>query len=61
MRTLVTFLKEAKRELEKVTWPNQKQLVRSTVTVVLATALMAIFLGGLDYGFGLALKSAILK
>lgn len=61
MRKILTFIKEAKIELMKVTWPKKDQIIRSTILVVALTGVMAIFLGGLDYGFGLALKSFILK
>ena len=61
MRKILTFIKEAKAELTKVTWPTKDQLIRSTILVVALTVVMAIFLGGLDYGFGLALKTFIVK
>lgn len=61
MRKILTFIKEAKIELMKVTWPKKDQIIQSTILVVALTGVMAVFLGGLDYGFGLALKSFIVK
>lgn len=59
MRKALLFLREAKAELLKVTWPSKNQVVRSTLLVVVLTLLMALFLGGLDYGFGIILKKFI--
>jgi preprotein translocase subunit SecE len=61
MRKIFTFIKEAKIELTKVTWPTKDQIIRSTILVVGLTIVMAIFLGGLDYGFGKILKAFIIK
>ena len=61
MRKIFTFIKEAKAELLKVTWPNKDQIIRSTILVVALTFVMAIFLGGLDYGFSYVLKTFIIK
>lgn len=52
---------EAKAELIKVVWPTQDQLIRNTILVVALTAVVAVFLGGLDYGFGYVLKVFVLQ
>lgn len=59
MRKIFTFIREAKVELTKVTWPTQDQVMRSTILVVALSGIMAIFLGSLDYGFGYILKTYI--
>jgi len=59
MRNILKFIQEAKVELMKVTWPTKQQIIQSTVLVVGLTFVMAVFLGGLDYGFGYVLKSFI--
>lgn len=61
MRKIFTFIQEAKIELIKVTWPTKDQITRSTMLVVGLTFVMAVFLGGLDYGFGYVLKAFIVK
>ena len=50
-RSLINFIKEARAELKKVTWPNKKQLISSTVVVIITVALVAIFLGIVDLIF----------
>lgn len=58
---LTTFIKEAKVELAKVNWLSRKQVINYTMLVVGVSLVMAIFLGGLDYVFGAALKAFIIK
>lgn len=45
------FLKEVRIELQKVTWPNREQATRLTTIVVLVSAVVAVFVGGLDLLF----------
>lgn len=51
MEKAISFLKEAKAELLKVAWPTREQLVRNTISVVVVSIAVAIFLGALDYVF----------
>ena len=48
---LVNFIKEARAELKKVTWPNRKELISSTVVVLITVVLVAIYLGLIDLLF----------
>lgn len=48
---LVNFVKEARAELKKVTWPNKKQLISSTIVVIITVAIVAVFLGVVDLVF----------
>ncbi|MDD5635917.1 MAG: preprotein translocase subunit SecE [Atribacterota bacterium] len=48
---IINFIKEARAELKKVTWPNRKQLVSSTIVVMITVVLVAIFLGIVDLIF----------
>lgn len=36
-------------ELKKVTWTSRKELVESTIVVVIAVLIVAVFLGIVDY------------
>ena len=56
----VTFLKESKIELKKVTWPTRQDTIRYTITVVVISGAMAVFLGGLDYLFQFILNRFVL-
>ena len=43
------FLVGVKAELRKVTWTTRKELMASTVVVVIAVVITALFLGVVDY------------
>ncbi|AOY59767.1 MULTISPECIES: preprotein translocase subunit SecE [Desulfococcus] len=51
----IQFLREAKAELKKVTWPSKKQTIGSTVVVIILVMIISLFLGVVD----LALSSLI--
>ena len=44
------FLREAKFELQKVKWPTKKELITSTIVVVVLSVLVGCYLGILDFG-----------
>ncbi len=45
---LVRFLREVRLEASKVTWPTREELRASTVVVLIATALIALFIAVVD-------------
>jgi len=45
---IINFLKEVKVELKKVSWSTRHELIGSTMVVILATAIMAVFIGVID-------------
>lgn len=45
----------------KVNWPTKKQTVNYTILVIAVSAVVAAFLGGLDYGFSTILREYIIK
>lgn len=49
---LSTYLKEIQKELSLTTFPSQTVVVNFTLFVVIFTAVMAVYLGALDLGFG---------
>ncbi len=44
----INFIKESRAELGKVTWSNRKQLISSTIVVMITVALVALFIGIID-------------
>lgn len=54
-RWLITYLREARREMQKVNWPLRSEVGRMTLVVVLFSAAVALLLGGFDFVFGRAL------
>ena len=57
---LITFLQEARVELKKVTWSTRQDTIRYTATVIIISAVVALFLGGLDFIFQFILNTFIL-
>lgn len=45
---LVQFLQEVRTELKKVHWPTRKEVVGSTVVVIVSVIIVSFFLGGID-------------
>ncbi|OGY53277.1 MAG: preprotein translocase subunit SecE [Candidatus Buchananbacteria bacterium RIFCSPLOWO2_01_FULL_40_23b] len=60
MERLITFIKEARIELKKVTWPTRQDTIRSTVSVIIVSAGIALFLGILDFLFQFVLDKFVL-
>ncbi len=54
IRSIITrmtrFLKEARAELKKVTWPTPKEALASTSVVIVVVIILSIFLGIVDLG-----------
>lgn len=61
MRAIIDFLKEAKVELAKVSWPDRAKVFRYTVTVVVLSVAVAAFLGTLDWFFSFFVKEYFIQ
>ena len=46
---IIQFLKDAKVELKKVTWPTPKQTLASTAVVIIIVFIVSIYLGIVDF------------
>jgi len=55
----VTFLKEVRSEMEKVSWPTRQQAVRLTLIVIGISVVVALFIGALDFTFTKAMEGII--
>ncbi|GAK54311.1 preprotein translocase, SecE subunit [Candidatus Moduliflexus flocculans] len=51
MKKLLQFLKEARLELKKVSWPNRKEIIGATTLVVVLSVMAGLCLGLLDVIF----------
>jgi preprotein translocase subunit SecE len=56
MQRLIGFLKEARAELVKVTWPTRKELMESTVLVIVSVMAVSVFIGVVDFVFNQLLQ-----
>jgi len=48
---MLTFLKESRIELKKVTWPTREETTRYTVAVIAISLALAALLGSADFIF----------
>jgi preprotein translocase subunit SecE len=45
------FFRETNAEMKKVTWPGRSEVVNTTVVVIIATVVFAVYLWGCDLFF----------
>ncbi len=46
--SVIKYFREAKQELEKVTWPNQKEVTRYSILCIVISVLAGAYFGVLD-------------
>ena len=56
MKKIVQFIRESKRELQKVAWPSKAEVWDSTKVVIASVILVSIFLGAVDIFFNHVMK-----
>ncbi len=56
---IITFLREARRELGKVVWPTRKQVIQHTVVVIVISLALAGIFGVLDTVFGWGIQELL--
>jgi preprotein translocase subunit SecE len=58
--SIKTFIEGTKNELHHVNWPGRKQVVASTIAVILIAVLVGYFLGVFDFVFSRLLEFFII-
>ncbi len=56
---VIRYFREAREELQKVSWPTQKQALTYSAFVIGLSAVMAIYFGLLDWVLTRALEALI--
>lgn len=51
MKAIINFFGEVKLELSKVTWPSREEVIKLTLIVFAVSAIIGLYVGGLDYAF----------
>jgi preprotein translocase subunit SecE len=46
---LITFLREVRNELKRVTWPSRDEIRESTTVVIVLVLLLSVFIGLVDW------------
>jgi len=47
-RTFLSFAKESRTEVRKVVWPTRQEATQTTLIIIVATAIIALILWGMD-------------
>ncbi|MGH7362143.1 MAG: preprotein translocase subunit SecE [Candidatus Methylomirabilales bacterium] len=47
---VVRYLREVRTEMDKVAWPQKKEIIGSTLVVIVSVFLVSFFLGLVDLG-----------
>lgn len=55
----ITFIRESRDELKKVTWPSRETTVRYTLIVIAGSLIVGLLIGGIDYLLTLAVNAVI--
>ncbi|NQV73693.1 preprotein translocase subunit SecE [bacterium] len=56
MAGINNYLEEVGKEMRKVTWPSQKELINNTVVTIIATVVISLFIFGADRVISTILK-----
>lgn len=56
---VVTFVKESRDELRKVTWPERDEITSFTIVVIVAVFLVALFLWIIDTSLTTLMKNVM--
>ena len=56
MNAILNYIRASRQELNKVTWLTRDQAINSTITVVVVSIVLALFLGTIDYGLNRLLE-----
>lgn len=46
---LISFFKESKIELSKVSWPSRKEVIKDTILVIVSITVATAIIGGFDF------------
>jgi preprotein translocase subunit SecE len=53
------FFREVRAEFKKVQWPSRKELTAYTLVVLGTVAIVAVFLGLIDYGLSTIIQAVV--
>ena len=61
MQKILDYFSEVKLELTKVTWPKREETIRLTLVVIAFSAIVALYVGGLDLAFTKLLSAIVAR
>ena len=51
VKAAIKFLREVRLELSKVVWPKKQEVIKLTLTVIIISVIVGLYVGALDFGF----------
>ncbi|MDD4052272.1 MAG: preprotein translocase subunit SecE [candidate division Zixibacteria bacterium] len=57
MQKIISFLKEVRTELTKVTWPTRGEIVGSTMVTIIVSIILSVFIGIVDFVLNQGIKA----
>jgi len=61
IKAIVKFFKDVRQELKYVTWPTRADIKEGTVVVIIMSAIVALFLSGVDSIFSMIIRFILLR
>ncbi|MBW6515415.1 MAG: preprotein translocase subunit SecE [Candidatus Cloacimonetes bacterium] len=58
---IIKFFKDVRQELKYVTWPTRADIKEGTVVVIVMSAIVALFLSGVDAIFSMIIRFILLR
>jgi preprotein translocase subunit SecE len=58
---IVKFFKDVRRELKYVSWPSKEDLKEGTMVVIVMSAIVALFLSGVDAVFSVLIRFILFR
>jgi preprotein translocase subunit SecE len=59
IRAIITYVRESKEELKKVTWPSRDEVTSFTIVVVVTLLVISFFLWAVDSGLMYFIQAVI--
>jgi preprotein translocase subunit SecE len=59
IRAIITYVRESKEELKKVTWPSREEVTSFTIVVVVTLLIISFFLWFVDSGLMYFIQAVI--
>jgi len=57
MQKIKEFLEGVRKEMKKVSWPEQQELIDNTIIVVVFTIVVSVFIFGVDQVYSTVLEA----
>lgn len=59
MNAVITYFRHVREEFSHIVWPSREKAIAHTLVVIVIAAVIAAWVGILDYGFGAAVGRVV--